>query len=189
MVRIPIWISNRHVHLSQIDADKLFGKWHVFEVVKDLTQPGEKATKDTLILQWPKGKIEHVRVLMPVRKFTQVELSISDTFALGIEPMVRISGNLQGTPGLKLIWSAGEVDLPFGAIVAKRHLHCSVKEAQDLWLESGQNINIKVWWERGLVFENVEVRAKDIYELDCHLDIEEANAAGLKMGDRGELVK
>jgi len=189
MVRIPIWISNRHVHLSQIDADKLFGKWHVFETLKDLTQPGEKATKDVLILQWPKWKIEHVRVLMPVRKFTQVELMIGDTFVLGIEPVIRLSGSLQGTPWLKLIGSTGEVDLPFGAIVAKRHLHCSVSEAKDLWLENGQNIKIKVWWERWLIFDNVEVRAKDTYALDFHVDIEEANAAGLKVGDRGELIK
>jgi len=196
MVRIPIWISNRHIHLSQIDADKLFGKWHVFEPMKDLSQPGESATKDTLIIQWPKGKIERVRVLMPVRKFTQVELTIGDTFVLGIQPVIRISGNLQGTPGLKLIWPAGlagrpagETDIPFGAIVAKRHLHCTVKEAQEMWIENGQNISIKVWWERGLVFDNVEVRAKDSYALDCHIDIEEANAAGLKLGDWWELIK
>lgn len=188
MVRIPIWISNRHVHLAQIDADKLFGKWHVFETMKDLTQPGESATKDILTLQWPKGKIEHVRVLMPVRKFTQVELTIGDTFTLGIEPVIRLSGVLQGTPWLKLIWAAGEVDLPFGAIVAKRHLHCTVKEAADLWLKNGDIIKIKVWWERWLIFDNVEVRAKDSYALDCHLDIEEANAAWLKVGDRGEIV-
>ena len=189
MVRIPIWISNRHIHLSQIDADKLFGKWHVFETMKDLSQPGESATKDTLIIQWPKGKIERVRVLMPVRKFTQVELMLGDTFVLGIEPMIRISGNLQGTPGLKLVWPAWETDIPFGAIVAKRHLHCTVKEAQEMWIENGQNISIKVWWERGLVFDNVEVRAKDSYALDCHIDIEEANAAALKLWDRGELIK
>jgi propanediol utilization protein len=188
MVRIPIGISNRHVHLSQIDADKLFWKGHVFEAMKDLTQPGERATKDTITIQWPKGEIEHVRVLMPVRKFTQVEVMIGDTFVLGIPPMIRISGNLKGTPWITLIWPAGEVNLAFGVIVAKRHLHCTVSDAKDLWLENGQNIKIKVWWERGLVFDNVEVRAEDRYALDCHIDIEEANAAGLGAGAWGEIV-
>lgn len=189
MVRIPIWISNRHIHLSAIDADKLFGKWHVFETLKDLSQPWEKATKDTLIIQWPKGKIERVRVLVPLRKFTQVEVTIGDAFTLGIEPVIRLSGDLSWTPGITIVWPAGSIEIPFGVVVAKRHLHCTVKEAEDMWLKNGDIIKIKVWGERGLVFDSVEVRANDSYALDFHVDIEEANAASLKSGDRGELVK
>jgi len=96
------------------------------------------ACKETVTVVGPKGKLENLRIVMQIRKFTQVELTIGDTFTLGIEPVIRLSGNLQGTPGLKLIGPAlagkpaGEVDIPFGAIVAKRHLHCTVKEAADL---------------------------------------------------------
>jgi len=196
MVRIPIWIFDRHVHLSQIDAEKLFGKWYVFENMKNLSQCGEKVTKDTLIIQWPKWTIECVSILMPVRKFTQVEVMLGDVFVLGIEPMIRISGDLKWTPGIKLIWPMWTIEIPFGVIVAKRHLHCTVKEAQEMWIENGQNISIKVlwstgagWWERGLIFDNVEVRAKDSYVLDFHIDVEEANAAWLEKWSWGELQK
>lgn len=188
MVRIPIGISNRHIHLCQIDADKLFGKNYQFTKIKELTQPGEIACKETVSLVGPRGRLDHVRVVLQIRKFTQVELMIGDTFVLWIEPVIRLSGNLKGTPGLHIIGPVWEVEIVFGAIVAKRHLHCTVKEAQDLWLENWQNIKIKVLWTRGLVFDNVEVRADDRYALDFHVDIEEANAAGLKMGDRGEIV-
>lgn len=188
-MRIPIWISNRHIHLSQEDVEKLFGKWHELTVLKMLSQPWEFAAQEVVSIQWPKGKIDKVRVLWPVRKTTQVEIMLGDCFVLWVEAAIKLSGDHEGTPGIKIIWPAGEVDLSKGVIVAKRHLHCTVKEAEDMWIKSWDMIKVKTIWERGLIFDNVEVRAKDSFALDMHIDIEEANAAGLWVGAWGEIVK
>ncbi len=188
MRRIPIWISNRHIHLCQIDADKLFGKNYEFKKKKELSQTGEYACEETLDIVWPRWTIEHVRVLLPLRKFTQVEIMRWDSFFLGVDSVLRVSWKLEWTPWITLRGPIGLVDIIFGLIVAKRHLHCTVKEAQEMWIVSGQDVKIKVWGERWLIFDNVEVRAKDNYTLDFHIDIEEANAAWLNVWDRWEIV-
>lgn len=188
-MRLPIWISNRHIHLSQIDAEKLFGKEHQFNSIKDLSQPGQYAYQETVSLKWPKGQIDGVRVLGPCRKQTQVELLLADNFKLGIQAPIRLSGDISATPGCEVIGPAGSIILDHGCIVAKRHLHITVAQAQDAGLVDWQEIKVKVHGERGLIFENVIVRAWDNYALDMHIDLEEANAAGLGAGAWGEIVK
>lgn len=187
-MRIPLWISNRHVHLSPSDMEKLFGKWYELKKFRDISQPGQYAAEETVTLVWEKGKIERVRVVGPNRKTTQVEVSIGDTFVLWITAPIRISGETNDLGYIKIVGPVGEVYGPF-AMVAQRHLHCTVKEAVEMWIKNGDEINMHVGGVRGLLFENVAVRAKDDYALDFHIDIEEANAAGLKTGDRVELVK
>jgi len=187
-MRIPLWISNRHVHLSQSDCEKLFGKWYELKIFKTISQPGQYAAEELVTLVGEKGQIENVRVVGPNKKTTQVELSIGDTFALWITAPIRVSGDTKDLWYIKIVWLVGEVYGPF-AIVAQRHLHCTVKEAAEMWIKNGDVVKMHVGWIRWIIFENVAVRAKDDYALDFHIDIEEANAAWVKPGDRAELTK
>lgn len=188
-MRVPVWISNRHIHLGQADADKLFGKNHEFKILKELSQPGQYAYEEVVTLVGPKGSIAKVRVLGPCRKETQVEVSLTDTFALGVMAPIKISGDLEGTPGIKVVGPEGEIEMSRGVIVAQRHLHISVADAKDRGLKNKEIIKIRVEWPRAMIFDNVSVRVDDRYVLDCHIDTDEANAAGLKAGAWGEIVK
>lgn len=192
MVRIPIWISNRHIHLSLEDANTLFWSWYEFKKMKDISQPWQYAGEEVVTIKWLKWEIENVRVLGPLRKHTQLEIMRSDGFKLGANAPVRLSGDLKRSERLIVIWPKWEVDLINGVIIAKRHLHITIAEAKDLKLKDWQNISIKTHsqnGERDLIFENVIVRAKDNYALDFHIDLDEANAAGLSPGDWGEIIK
>lgn len=185
-MRIPIGISNRHIHLSLGDAEKLFWPGYQFKKLKDISQPGQFAAEESVTLQWPKWKIERVRFVGPTRKTTQVEIMLGDNFVLGINAPIKVSGDTNGLEYIKIIGPVGEIYGPF-ALVAERHLHCTVKEAQEMGIKNGDMIKLHVWWIRGVVFENVAVRARDDYALDFHIDIEEANAAWIKTGDRAEM--
>jgi len=187
-MRIPIGISNRHVHLSSSDMEKIFGKGYELKKFRDISQPGQYAAEEFVTLEWPKGKIEKVRVVGPNRKTTQVEIMIGDNFTLGINAPIKVSGDTNGLEYIKIIGPMGEVYGSF-AMVSERHLHCTVKEAQEMGIKDGDIIQLHVWGIRGLMFEHVAVRARDDYALDFHIDIEEANAAGVKAGDWAELIK
>ena len=185
----PVGISNRHIHLSQDDLAALFGPGYQLTPIKPLSQPQQFASQETVTVVGPKGKIEKMRVLGPVRGQTQVEISITDSFALGIKPEIRMSGKLAGTPGATIIGPAGQVTISEGVIVAARHLHLSAKEAEAYGLEDGQVVGLRVPGERALVFENVVARCGDGHELEVHLDVDEANAAKLKNGDILEIIR
>ena len=187
-MRIPIWISNRHVHLSPSDVEKLFGKWYELKKFKDITQPGQFAAQEVVMIEWPQGKIPNVRVVGPNRKITQVEIMLGDNYILWTNAPIKVSGDVDNLEYIKIIWPVGDIYGPF-AMVSQRHLHCTVQEAKEMGIKNGEIINLHVWGIRGVVFENVAVRAKDDYALDFHIDIEEANAAGAKPGDRAELTK
>jgi len=187
-MRIPIWISNRHIHLSSIDIEKLFGLGYELKVLKNISQPGQFACEETVTLIGEKWKIEKVRVVGPTRKTTQVEIMLGDNFVLWTNAPIKVSGDISGLEYIKIVWPIGEVYGPF-AMVSQRHLHCTVKESQEMNLKNGDIIQLHAGWVRGVVFENVAVRAKDDYALDFHVDIEEANAAGIKAGDRADLIK
>lgn len=188
MKTIPIWISNRHVHLSQQDAALLFGQDYVMKKLKDLSQPGQYACEETISIKWPKGQIDGVRILWPYRKQTQVEILLADGFKLWTKAPIRLSGDLEGTPGIEIIWPTGSTTIDKGVIIAKRHLHMSLEEAQEFGLQDGQCISVKVTGERGLIFDNVIVRANAEWALDMHIDVEEGNAAGLGNGATGEIL-
>jgi len=187
-MRIPIGIYNRHVHLMQSDVDKLFGKWYELKKYKNISQPGKFAAEETVTLVGEKWKLEGVRVMGPNRKYTQVELSIWDTYALWIKAPISVSWTTKNLGYIKIIGPVGEIYGPF-AMIAQRHLHCTVKEAAEMWIKNGNLIKMHVGGARELIFENVVVRAKDEYALDFHIDIEEANAAAVKLGDRAEIIK
>lgn len=187
-MRIPLWISNRHVHLSQPDVEKLFGKGYELKKLKDISQPWQYACEETVTLVGEKGKLEKVRVVGPTRKTTQVEIMLGDNYILWIYAPIKVSWDISGLESIGITGPAGEIYGPF-AMVAQRHLHCTVKEAEELGIKNGDIISLHVWWIRWLIFENVAVRARDDYALDFHIDREEANAAGLKTGDWAEFIK
>lgn len=180
---VPVGISNRHVHLSSQDLEALFGKGYQLKKKNMLQQPGQFAAEETVTIQGRKGKLERVRVLGPVRPQTQVEISITDSFALGVEAAVRMSGDLASTPGIRLIGPVGQIDLAYGTIVAARHLHLSKEEARVYGLQNGDIVKLRSRGQREMLFENVVVRCGDGHELEVHLDVDEANAAQLKNGD------
>ena len=187
-MRIPIWVSNRHVHLSQPDVEKLFGKGYELKKLKDISQPGQYACEETVRLVWEKGKIENVRVVGPTRKTTQVEIMLWDNFILWTQAPIKVSWDSSALVSIGITWPVWEIYGPF-TMVAQRHLHCTVKEANELGIKNGDMVKMAIGGIRWLIFEHVIVRARDDYALDFHVDIEEANAAGIQKGDRAELMK
>lgn len=180
---IPVGVSNRHLHLSQEDLEKLFGKGHTLKVLKDLTQTGQFAAEETLTLQGPKGELNKVRILGPVRPDTQIEISMTDSFKLGIKAPVRESGQIEGTPGLTLIGPAGSVALEKGVIIASRHIHMHTSDAEKFEVSHGQIVAVATHGPRAIIFRNVVIRVRHDFVLDFHLDTDEANAAGLSNCD------
>lgn len=186
---IPVAISGRHIHLCQKDVDALFGIGHTLTRMRDLVQPGQYACEEKVTLVGPKGRLEGVRVLGPARPETQAEISQTDSYKVGISPVVRMSGNIDGTPGCTLIGPKGEIRIDHGVIVAARHLHINGAQAQAYGLVNGQVINVKKTGIREIVFGNVVVRSGDAHELEMHIDTDEANAAGLTCGELLKIVK
>ncbi len=176
---IPLGVSNRHVHLSQADLNSLFGEGYQLTNSKDLSQPGQYACKETVTICGPKGAIEKVRILGPVRSKTQVEVLTGDSFKLGVFSPARLSGDLQGTPGITLIGPRGSVQTTEGLIVAQRHIHMTPQDAQRFGVQDGQSVCIEIKGPRGGIYNNVAIRANDASALECHIDTEEANAMNL----------
>jgi acetate kinase len=176
---IPIGVSSRHVHLSRADADALFGPGYELTRKRDVTQPGQYVTRETVDLIGPKGEIHAVAIINPLRKETQVELARTDARRLGIDPPIRESGQLEGTPGLRLRGPAGETEIAKGAILAQRHVHMSPGDARAFGVHDKDVIKVKVDGDREMTMGDVLVRVSDKYALDMHVDTDEANAAGL----------
>lgn len=186
---VPVGISARHVHVTQEDLETLFGKGYKLNPIKELSQPGQYAAREQVTVIGPKGRIERVRILGPIRKESQVEISLTDSFVLGVKNCsVRLSGELEGTTGVKLLGPEGQVELKKGLIVAARHLHISEEQGKAFGIHDRQVVSVRVSGPRPCVLENVICRRGAGYELDLHLDTDEANACGLQNGDLAELV-
>ncbi len=176
---VPVGISNRHIHLSQADLDQLFGAGYQLTPMKELSQPGQFACKETVTICGPKGAIEKVRVLGPVRKETQIEIVAGDCFKLGVKAPAKLSGDLAGTPGITVVGPRGSVQTAQGLIVAQRHIHMAPADAQAYGVQDGQIVKIRVGGLRGGIYDNVAIRVTTSSKLECHLDTEEANAMGV----------
>jgi putative phosphotransacetylase len=186
---IPVGVSNRHIHLSEKDLCALFGEEYQLQKVKDLSQPGQYACKETLTICGPKGAIEKVRILGPCRSKTQVEVLEGDSYKLGRGSKPRMSGDLAGTPGITLIGPKGSVQLTEGLIVAQRHIHMNLDDAKRLGVENGQIVSIEFTGPRGGIFNNVAIRANATSALECHIDTEEANAMGVNSATKVKIIK
>ncbi|TGE32707.1 phosphate propanoyltransferase [Desulfosporosinus sp. Sb-LF] len=186
--KVPVGISNRHIHLSQEHIEALFGQGHSLTKTKDLSQPGQFACEETVTLIGPKGTMSGVRVLGPARKASQVELSATDTFKIGVRPPVRDSGMLEGTPGIDVQGPLGQVHLDQGVIIAARHIHMTPSEGTKFSLKDGDHVRVAVPGSRGGVFEHVLVRIGPNYALDLHVDTDEGNALSLSNGQELDVL-
>ncbi len=186
--KVLIEISARHIHLSQKDLEALFGKGYELKKLKKLSQANDFAAQEKLDIKFGKYILRGVRIVGPVRKETQVEISLTDAFNLKVEPVLRLSGNLEATPGAILIKGKKKRRIKQGVIIAQRHLHCNFEEAKILKLKNSSFISIKSKGRRGITFHNVKVRAKQGYNLSLHLDTDEGNAAGIIKKGEGTII-
>ncbi|TMW71033.1 phosphate propanoyltransferase [Alteribacter natronophilus] len=187
--QVPIAVSNRHIHLSETAVERLFGKGYRLTKKKDLSQPGQFAAEETVTIIGPKGRIERVRVLGPARGNTQVEVSLYDGFTLGVTPPVRNSGDIEGTPGVKIQGPRGQLTIDKGLICAARHIHMHPDDAERFGVKDQDFVSVHAPSERPVTFDHTLIRVSEKYRLEMHVDLDEANAAGMKSGTVGNLIK
>lgn len=186
---IPIAISARHVHLDRAAMDALFGPGSELTPGRPLSQPGQYAAEQRVTVAGPRGRIERVCVLGPLRKSSQVEVSRTDEFLLGVDAPIRQSGNVAGSAPITLIGPKGTVNLPEGLICARRHIHMHPDDAEAYGVSDGDEVEVAVrGGPRDLVFGDVVVRVHEQFRLEMHIDTDEANAAELNPGAAGALV-
>ena len=187
--QVLVEISARHVHLSQADLETLFGEGYELTVKKMLSQPGQYACEERVKVVGAKSEFPAVSILGPVRKETQVELSLTDARSIGVQAPVRESGDLEGSGSCKLVGPKGEIEIEKGVIAAKRHIHATTKDAEEMGIENGQIVEIPTANGRNLTFGDVVVRVSDSYALAMHIDTDEANAAGMSPNTMGTVIK
>ncbi len=183
---IPVGVSNRHIHLSQEHMEILFGKGYELQKLKDLSQPGQFACKEQLTIIGPSLRaIEGVRVLGPVRKASQVEISRTDSFTLKVKPPVCESGMLAGSAPITIIGPKGVVSLKEGCIIANRHIHMGIDDGKRFGVKDGQYVAVDVNGNgKRTTLYDVQVRVSDKFNLEMHLDTDDANACGIVNGDK-----
>jgi putative phosphotransacetylase len=182
--------SARHVHVTEEAFHVLFGNEASLTIKKNLSQPGQFASNERVTVVGPKKTIENVSILGPYRKAVQVELSATDARSIGLPIVIKESGDLVGTPGCTLIGPKGELAITEGVIVAKRHIHATEADAQELGVKNGDIVSVKVnTVDRNLVFGDVVVRVSNKYALAMHIDTDESNAACVSKDTIGEIVK
>lgn len=190
MKKVLIETSARHVHVSEKDLEALFGAGYKLTPKKDLSQPGQFACEERVLLRGPKNEMKGVSILGPCRKETQIEVSLTDARTLGVAAAIRESGDIEGTSGITLVGPAGEVTVEKGVIAAKRHIHMTTADAAEFGIEDKQIVSVKVDTDgRSLIFGDVVCRVSDSYALAMHIDTDESNAASVKPGAMGEIVK
>lgn len=185
---IIVETSARHVHLKQEDIEILFGKGHTLTPKKDLSQPGQFACEERVEVVGPKKSIANVIILGPARPESQVEVSLTDARTLGVNAMIRESGDIEGTEGCKIVGPCGEVVLDKGVIAAKRHLHLTPADAEEIGVVNKQIVKVKINGSRPLIFDDVVVRVSDKFARFMHIDTDEANAAGATPNIVGEVI-
>ena len=188
-MKFVVETSARHVHVTQEDLETLFGKGHELTKKKDLSQPGQFACEEKVTIVGSKKEMK-ASILGPVRPETQVELSLTDARSIGVDAPIRESGEIAGSGACKLVGPAGEVELKEGVIAAKRHIHATPEDAEELGVKDKDVVSVKIDTEgRSLVFGDVVVRVSPKYALAMHIDTDESNAAACGREVFGEIVK
>ena len=187
-MQVSVGISNHHVHLSENDLKVLFDE--ELEIRNELKQPGQFASEQRVTVVGPKKELAGVSILGPFRNASQVELSATDARSIGLPIAIRESGMIEGTPGCKVVGPKGEIELPCGVIVAKRHIHATPEDAKELGVKDKEVVSVKVNTpERSLIFGDVVVRVSEKFALAMHIDTDESNAGNVVSGTMGEIVK
>lgn len=182
--------SARHIHLTESDFKVLFGDDASLTIKKYLSQPGQFASEQRVTVVGPKKELAGVSILGPFRNASQVELSATDARSIGLPIAIRESGMIEGTPGCKVVGPKGEIELPCGVIVAKRHIHATPEDAKELGVKDKEVVSVKVNTpERSLIFGDVVVRVSEKFALAMHIDTDESNAGNVVSGTMGEIVK
>jgi propanediol utilization protein len=185
--RIIIEASGRHAHLKRADIDALFGRGYELTRKGDLSQPGQFSCAERVRAVGPKGEFSSVIILGPERPETQVEISLTDAKILGIDAPIRLSGDIAGTPGIRIIGPAGEIETKNGVIAAKRHIHMTPEDAASYGVRDGRIVSVRVYGERGTTFHDVVLRVSPKFATYMHIDYDEANACAFKKGMIGFL--
>ena len=183
---VELEASGRHVHVTEDQAKTLFG--HPLTPQRPLSQPGQFLAKERVTVVGPKGEFHDVAVLGPERSRAQVELSLTDGRALGIRLPIRLSGDIQGSPGAVLVGSEGRLELPTGAIAAQRHIHLTPAAAERFDVRDGQRVKLETFTNRPVIFQDVVIRVHPDFAPYAHLDYDEANACGFQKGDLGRIL-
>lgn len=178
-------VSAHHIHLTQEHVEALFGKGHQLTKQSELSQPGQYACKEQLAIVGPKGRIERVRVLGPARKYTQIEIAMTEQFKLGVQPPIRESGDIADTPGCTLESPTASVKVDRGVICALRHIHMTPEDALRYGVRDKSFVRVRIDGDRELVFGDVLVRVDPSFALAMHIDTDEANAANVRTGEQG----
>ena len=187
---VPVGVSNRHIHLNKADLATLFGEGYELTPLKDLSQPGQYACKETLTLIGPAMRpIEGVRVLGPLRSKSQVEISMTDSYVLKVKPPVRESGKTEGSAGVTIVGPKGVVQLKEGCIIANRHIHMSPSDGVKFGVKDGDTVTVDVVGKRRTRWYDVQVRVHPDFRLEMHIDTDDANAVGIGNGAKVKVVK
>nr|WP_296485495.1 phosphate propanoyltransferase [uncultured Acetatifactor sp.] len=187
--QVPVGVSARHIHLTQEHVEELFGKGYRLTKKKDL-MGGQYACNETVTVVGLKLRaIENVRVLGPVRKASQLEISATDAMKLGVAAPIRESGNIAGSAPVAVVGPKGVIYLKEGCIIAMRHIHMSPADAAAAGVHDGDIVSVKADNERGTVFNQVKIRVNDSFTLEMHIDTDEANASKIKTGDRVMIIR
>lgn len=183
---VPVEASGRHVHLTREQAQTLFG--HDLTQKKPLSQPGQYLSGERVRVVGPKGEFRDVAVLGPARKEAQVEISLTDGRTLGLQPPVRLSGDVSGSPGCILEGPCDTVELKQGVIVAQRHIHLTPEDGKRFGVKDRQVVKLQTFTGRPVIFEDTVVRISPQFRAAAHLDYDEANACGFHCGDLGRII-
>ncbi|WP_029504292.1 ethanolamine utilization phosphate acetyltransferase EutD [Lachnoclostridium phytofermentans] len=187
---ILVEASGRHVHLSREDVNTLFGSGYQLTPIKKLSQPGQFACEERVTITGPKNSIQNVVVLGPERSKSQVEISLTDALTLGTKAPVRLSGDIKGTPGIKITnpKNGASIELKEGLIVAKRHIHMTPEDANRFHVSNGDSVKVKVFGERPVILEDVDIRVDKNFSTAMHIDYDEANACGYTKETKGMII-
>lgn len=189
LLKILVETSARHIHVSEDDLKRLFGENAKLTKRKDLSQPGQFVCEERVTIVGPKGEIPGVSILGPVRDKSQVEISLTDARKIGLKAEIRESGCIDGTAGCKLVGPNGEVELSYGVIAAKRHIHLTPKVAEEFGVKNKQVVSVKIGTEeRTLTFDDVVIRVSEKFAPAMHIDTDESNAAGISGITYGEVI-
>ena len=187
-MKVSIGISARHVHLCSSDFEKLFGTDYKLTKLVDINQPGQYACVEKVNLITEKSRIDNVRIIGPLRNYTQVEISKTDSYLLGLNPPIRESGDLKGAENIMIEYNGRVINVNECCIISDRHIHATYEDLEKYNLKNNQIVKLKINSEKGAILENVRIKASDASYFEAHLDLDDANANLIKNGDLGEII-